>query len=95
MTGRDGTWIARVLGRSGRAAARSAPLILLGFREKGSPPGAQSLECTVPARRLADLSEEALRAALARAKAPPAPDQRRPFFEEADATRRSGPSSEY
>jgi len=93
--GREGIWIASVLGRSGRAAARSAPLILLGFRERGAAADSHTLECTVPARRLADLSAEALEAALVRAQAPPAPGQRRPFFEEADTTRRSGPASEY
>jgi len=95
VTGRGGMWIARVLGRSGRASARSAPLMLLGFRERESASDAHTLEAVVPARGLADLTTEALEAALARAKAPPAPDQRLPFFEEADATRRSGPTSEY
>ena len=95
VVGRGATWIARVVGRSGRAAARSAPLMLLGFRERESASEAHTLECTVPARRLADLSAEALEAALAGAKAPPPPDQRRPFFEDADATRRTGSASEY
>jgi hypothetical protein len=95
VVGRGGTWVATVLGRAGRAAARSAPLMLVGFRAKGSAEGAHTLEALVPARRLADLSAEALEAALARAKAPGAPDQRRPFFAEADATRRSGRTSEY
>ncbi len=95
VVGRGGTWIARVLGRSGRAAARSAPLILVGFRPRESASEAPTLECLLPARRLSDLSAEALEAALAAAKAPPPPDERRPFFDEADATRRSGPASEY
>jgi hypothetical protein len=84
-----------VLGRSGRAAARSAPLLLLGFREAGKAPSEHTLESTVAARRLANLSAEGLLAALERAKAPPQHGQRRPFFEEADNTRRSGPASEY
>jgi hypothetical protein len=83
-----------VIGRSGRAAARSAPLLLLGFREAGKAPSEHTLESTVAARRLANLSPEGLLAALERAKAPP-PEQPRPFFEEADNTRRSGPASEY
>jgi hypothetical protein len=70
-------------------------LLLVGFRERGSAEGATSLESLVPGRRLADLPEEALQAALDRAKAPPATGQRRPFFEDSDPTRRSGPTSEY
>ena len=95
VVGPGGTWIARVIGKSGRASARSAPLILVGFRERASASDVHTLESTVPGRRLADLTADALEAALARAKAPPAPDQRRPFFEDADAPRRSGPASEY
>jgi hypothetical protein len=90
------TWVARVLGRSGRVEARSAPLMLVGFWERGPEADeAPAMESTVPGRRLADLSEETLRAALARAKPPLAAGQRRPFFEDADPTRRSGPGSEY
>jgi hypothetical protein len=70
-------------------------LLLLGFRERESAGEAHTLECTVPGRRLEDLTAEALEAALARAKAPPAPDRPRPFFEDADATRRTGSASEY
>jgi hypothetical protein len=69
--------------------------MLVGFRERGSPEGAAALESTVPGRRLADLTEDALQAALERAKAPPAAGQKRPFFEDFDPTRRSGPASEY
>ena len=93
---RGSTWTVRVLGRTGRAEARSAPLMLVGFWQRGleaadGPP----LESTVAGRRLADLPEEALQAALARAKPRPAAGQRRPFFEDADPTRRSGSASEY
>jgi hypothetical protein len=95
VVGRGGTWIARVLGRSGRSGARSAPLLLLGFREAGAASAEHALESTVAARRLASLTPEALSEALERAKAPPIPGQPRPFFEEADSTRRSGPASEY
>jgi hypothetical protein len=95
VVGRGGTWVARVLGRAGRAAARSAPLLLLGFREAGSVSAEHTLETIVAARRLAGLTPEALLEALLRAKAPPVPGQSRPFFEEADNTRRSGSASEY
>jgi hypothetical protein len=93
---RGSTWTARVLGRTGRAVARSAPLMLVGFweRGRGSAEG-PAMESTVTGRRLADLPEEALQAALARAKPLLATGQRRPFFEDSDPTRRSGPVSEY
>lgn len=77
------TWRVRVLGRSGRAAARSAPLLLLGFWN-GEPSGPPSLEAPVAARTLAELSAEALESALARASPPPTDERKRPFFEEAD-----------
>ena len=92
---RGAPWTARVVGRAGRAEARAAPLMLVGFRERDSPEGTPGLESTVPGRRLADLTEEALRAALDRAKPPPPAGQKRPFFEDLDPTRRSGPTSEY
>jgi len=97
---RGAVWTARVLGRAGRAEARAAPLMLVGFRERGSAEGATVpeetvLESTVPGRRLADVTEDALQAALDRAKPPPTAGQRRPFFEDSDPTRRSGPTSEY
>jgi hypothetical protein len=88
-------WAARVLGRTGRAEARAAPLMLVGFRELGSGADDPGLETMVPGRRLADLTEEALQAALDRAKAPPEAGLKRPFFEDSDPTRRSGPGSEY
>ena len=93
MSWRGSTWTVRVLGRT---EARSAPLMLVGFWQRG-PEAADGppLESMVAGRRLADLPEEALLAALARAKPPPAVGQRRPFFEDADPTRRSGSASEY
>jgi hypothetical protein len=69
--------------------------MLVGFRKQGSPEGDPGLETTLPGRRLADLTEEVLQAALDRAKPPPAAGERRPFFEDSDPTRRSGPASEY
>jgi hypothetical protein len=97
---RGAVWTARVVGRAGRAEARAAPLMLVGFREQGPAEGAtvlegRVLESTVPGRRLADLTEEALQAALERAKPPLTGGQKRPFFEDSDPTRRSGPTSEY
>ncbi len=92
---RGAAWVARVVGRSGRAEARSAPLLLLGFWPNGPAAGAPALEAMVAGRRLEDVPEEALQAALDRAKAPPVAGQRRPFFEDSDPTRRSGPTSEY
>ena len=92
---RGGTWTARILGRSGRAEGRSAPLMLVGFWEGGPPEGPPALESILAGHRLADHPEEALRAALERAKPPPVAGPRRPFFEDADPTRRSGPGSEY
>jgi hypothetical protein len=95
VVGRGGTWIARVLGRSGRAGRGSARLLLLGFREAGSASPEPTLEGLVAARSLGELSEGSLLAALERARPPRGADQRRPFFEEVDSPRRGGPASEY
>jgi hypothetical protein len=95
VEGRGGTWIARVLGRTGGSPARAAPLLLVGFWERGSAAAAPSLECMLPARRLADVPEEALQSALDRAKPPRLAGHRPPFFEDADATRRPGGGGEY
>lgn len=91
----EGAWVVRVLGRSGRSTARAAPLMLVGFWPDGSAAAAPTLEAVLAARRLEDVPEETLRSALARAKEPPPAGQRRPFFEDADSTRRSGGGSEY
>jgi hypothetical protein len=69
--------------------------MLVGFRERGAPEDAPHLESLVPGRRLTDLPEGVLEAALGRAKPPPAAGTKRPFFEDSDPTRRSGPPSEY
>jgi hypothetical protein len=69
--------------------------MLVGFWDAAAGAEAHTLESTVAGRRLTDLSEEALLDALARAKTPPVAGQRRPFFDDSDPTRRSGPASEY
>jgi hypothetical protein len=92
---RGAVWTARVVGRAGRAEARAAPLMLVGFRKLGSEAGDPGVEATIPGRRLTDLTEDALLAALDQAKAPPTPGLKRPFFEDSDPTRRSGAASEY
>jgi hypothetical protein len=69
--------------------------MLVGFWENGSTAPTPALECTLPARRLADVPEEALEAALGRAKAPTAAHQRRPFFDDAGPPRPSGSGGEY
>ena len=87
VSGRGDTWRVTVLGRSGRAEARSAPLMLLGFSP--ARPGAASLEALAAGRSLLDLPQEALESALMRALEPAAGDRRRPFFEDADGARGS------
>ncbi len=89
VSGRGGSWRVSVLGRSGRAAARSAPLMLLGFSPEIAETSAPTLEATVAGRSLGELSQEALEAALVRAVAPPTDTRRRPFFEDADHDGRS------
>jgi hypothetical protein len=70
--------------------------MLVGFWERAPEAGERpAMEGMVAGGRLADLPEEALQEALARAKPPNLTGQRRPFFEDSDATRRSGSSSEY
>ncbi len=87
VSGRGDTWRVTVLGRSGRAEARSAPLMLLGFSP--ASPGAASLEALVAGRSLVDLPQGELESALMRAQEPPAVDRRPPFFEDADGARGS------
>ena len=89
VSGRGGSWRVSVLGRSGRASARSAPLMLLGFSPEGVGDSAPSLEATVAARGLAELSDDVLQSALARAAPPPTATGKRPFFEDADHGGRS------
>jgi hypothetical protein len=87
VSGRGGMWRVTVLGRSGRAEARSAPLMLLGF--SSDPPGAARLEAMVAGRSVLDIPQEALESALARAREPVPGDRKRPFFEDADGARGS------
>jgi len=89
VSGRGGSWRVSVLGRSGRASARSAPLLLLGFSPEGTGASALTLEATVAGRALDELSDDVLRSALVRAVAPPTDTRRRPFFEDADHGGRS------
>ena len=89
VSGRGGAWRVRVLGRSGRASARSAPLMLLGFLPEEAGGSAPTLEATVAGRGLAELSDEVLLSALARAVPPRTDTGRRPFFEDADQGGRS------
>lgn len=85
LAAEDATWRIRVLGRSSRARG-AAPLMLLGFWE-GPSEGPPPREKLVVGRRLADLAEDALRAALADAAPPRDPGRRRAFFPEADQGR--------
>lgn len=89
VSGRGGSWRVRLLGRSGRASARSAPLMLLGFSPEGAGDSAPTLEATVAGRSLAELSDESLHSALARAVPPRIETGKRPFFEDADQGGRS------
>jgi hypothetical protein len=75
-------WTVRVLGRSGRASAGSAPLLLLGFWEGSGSVDSPSLEAMVVARGLDELSGEALEAALGTAVKPPDPGRRSAFFQD-------------
>jgi hypothetical protein len=63
--------------------------MLLGFSPEGVGDSAPSLEATVAARGLAELSDDVLRSALARAAPPPTATAKRPFFEDADQGGRS------
>lgn len=87
VSGRGDTWRVTVLGRSGRAEARSAPLMLLGFST--DRPGTERLEALAAGRSLHDLPQAELESALTRAQEPAPSDRRRPFFEDADAARGS------
>lgn len=87
VSGRGDTWRVTLLGRAGRAEARSAPLMLLGFSP--ARPGAANLEALATGRSLLDLPQEALESALMRALEPAADGRRRPFFEDADGARGS------
>jgi hypothetical protein len=87
VSGRGGTWWARVLGSAGGSRARSAPLLLVGFRQDGAQE--PTLEALVAGRVLADVPDDALEGALARAGEHPAPLRKTPFFEDADGARRS------
>lgn len=91
VSGRGGSWRVSVLGRSGRASARSAPLLLLGFslEDAGGGASAPTLEASVAGRALEDLSDDLLQSALVRAVARPPDTRRRPFFEDADHGGRS------
>ncbi len=91
VSGRGGAWTVGVLGRSGRVAARSAPLLLLGFSPEGAGGAAPTLEATVAGRALGELSDDVLQAALTRAVAPPTGTRRRPFFEDVDQGGRPSP----
>ena len=84
VSGRGGAWTVSVLGRSGRAAARSAPLLLLGFAPHEAGGAAPTLEATVAGRALGELSDDVLQSALVRAVPPPTGTRRRPFFEDVD-----------
>ena len=83
-------WTVRVLGRSGRAAERSAPLLLLGFWRKGEE-GAHTREATVVGHLLADMSAARLEEALARSTDPPQSEGRKPFFDVGSQGRRGSP----
>jgi hypothetical protein len=61
--------------------------MLLGFR--GMEADTPELEAMVAGSALADLSQDALESALARAVPRPAVIRKRPFFEDADGARRS------
>lgn len=83
----DGSWVVRVLGRSGGTAGTAAPLLLLGFWPEGEE-GRHTREALVVGASLASLSPASLRLALSRAEEPRDPDRSRPFFEEAGRARR-------
>lgn len=89
VSGRGGEWRVSVLGRSGRASARSAPLLLLGFSPDDAGASIPTLEATVAGCSLGELSEDALELALGRAVPPPTDTGRRPFFEDPDHGGRS------
>jgi len=86
VSGRGGTWWARVLGSAGGARGTSAPLLLLGFRREGADSATH--EALIAGRALSDVPDDALEAALTRAVERPAEIRRKPFFEDADGARR-------
>jgi hypothetical protein len=83
------SWTVRVLGRSGRAGERSAPLLLLGFWPRGEG-SEHAREATVVGRMLSELTPGRLEEALARSTPPPRDDRRKSFFEAVSQGRRGG-----